>query len=125
MKRLITAAAMLAATVATAHADKERLARAYGAYAHLKWCHSIREGYAVKFINDVELERGTAAIKVIVDEEKKANPAIDTDAAWEQGLKMIERYVHPRNANYPGQRDVCQHTLQQLLSAQPARIEKP
>ena len=56
------AAALLAAAVSTAQAQPPRavdvqLATAYAAYAHVKWCHDVREGDLYQAISDADLER--------------------------------------------------------------------
>ena len=56
----------------------------YRFYAHVKWCHEVREGYAYKAINDVELERAEGAIKSIVDQATKSSASVNTDDVWQQ-----------------------------------------
>ena len=94
--------------------------RAYAAYGLVRYCYQIREGYAVKYINDVELERAEAMIKAVVVKWKKEEPGMDTDLMWTQAMQRAQ--------NKPIDAQSCTHYYALLgeLSPVPAiRIQKP
>jgi hypothetical protein len=99
----------------------------YRFYAHVKWCHEVREGYAYKAINDVELERAEGAIKSIVDQATKLSASVNTDDVWQQALASVKGYLRqPEYMN--GLVEVCQNSMRELfkLSPTPAyAIQKP
>jgi len=92
----------------------------YALYIRLKWCHDVREGYVVKYINDVEMERVETAIKAIVEKWKPREPDMDTDLLWKQADKM--------RVGQPISDSSCSSWLRQLFAMSPApaiRVEKP
>jgi hypothetical protein len=94
--------------------------RAYSAYGLVRYCYQIREGYAVKYINDVELERAEAMIKAVVAKWKKEEPGMDTDLMWTEALQRAQ--------NKPIDAQSCSryYALLSEMSPVPAiRIEKP
>jgi hypothetical protein len=98
-----------------------RLLDGYRFFAHVKWCHDVRDGYAYKFINVVELERAEMAIKAIVAQSTKENASINTDDVWKQALASIAGHLRQRDtAN--GLDQVCQHSLQELFKISPTPV---
>jgi hypothetical protein len=72
------------------------LSVAYGQYRIVTHCHEAREGYAVVYINDVEMERAKAAVTSIEAAMLKADPSIDTAATWNKvvasGIPTLQSY---------------------------------
>ncbi|MBR0694248.1 hypothetical protein [Bradyrhizobium lablabi] len=89
-----TAAAEAAKRRAAEEADEAsphgQVRRAYAAYALVRYCYQIREGYAVKYINDVEMERAEVMIKAVVVKWKKEEPGMDTDLMWTQAMQRAQ-----------------------------------
>jgi hypothetical protein len=48
-----------------------RLLAGYAVFAPVAWCHDMRDGYAYKYTNDVEIEHAHAAIKANVEQTSK------------------------------------------------------
>jgi hypothetical protein len=119
-ERQIAAQEEAARQAAEAAKPINRLYRGYQYYAHIKFCNEVREGYLVKYVNDVELERAEIAIKAIVAQTTKEDAAIDTDDVWKKALKaVVGQYAEI---------EVCKASLIQLfkLSPQPVyQIAKP
>ena len=80
-----------AAERAKAQAAKEAwgrtpVGRVYNGYFHysfVKYCHDVREGYQIVYINDIELARAETAIRAIVDKAKAEDHNINTDQQWQ------------------------------------------
>jgi hypothetical protein len=97
-----------------------RIRTAYSLYIRLRWCSGVREGYLVKYINDVEMERVETAIKAIVSKEKSREPDMNTDQLWQQADRAT--------TGMRVQMDACQYWFHQLLAMSPVpaiRVEKP
>ena len=88
-ERQIAAQEEAARQAAEAAKPINRLFRGYQYYAHVKFCNDVREGYLVKYVNDVELERAEIAIKAIVAQTTKEDATIDTDDVWKKALKAV------------------------------------
>ena len=99
-----------------------RLMTGYAAFAYVSWCHEVRDGYLYKYINDADLDRAKIAVKAIVEQTTKEEPAINTDEVWQDAMNMIARRITPRHANQNGQVEVCQDALQQLLQMSPTQV---
>ena len=97
-----------------------RLYRGYQRYGFVKFCNHVREGYLVKYVNDVEMERAEIAIKAIVEQTTKEDTAIDTDDVWKKALKALSgRYAEEW---------ACKSELANLFKASPQpvyQIAKP
>lgn len=91
-----------------------RLFRGYQFFAHVKWCNDIREGYLVKYVNDVELERAHVAIKAIADKATKDDASINTDEVWQKALDGVRGMY--------GSIPSCQNSLNQLLNMSPTPV---
>jgi hypothetical protein len=105
-----------------------RLLNGYRFFAHVRFCREARDGYASIYINDVEYERAEKVIKAIVEQTTKEDAAMNTDDVWEQALQSIAGHLQPYRATQDGQRQVCQHSLQQLFNMPPTpvySIQKP
>lgn len=98
-----------------------RLRTGYAAFAHVNWCHDVRDGYAYKYINDVELERAKTAVKAIVEQTTKEDTSINTDEIWQKALRIIAPYTNQRNA-YGDQLEVCRDSLEMLFKLSPAQV---
>jgi hypothetical protein len=95
---------------------------AYGLYIGLKWCHDTRDGYLVKYINDVEMERVETAIKAIVNKWMPLEPGLgmSIDSLWQQAERSI--------AGRPVSESFCQAWFLQLMAMSPVpaiRVERP
>lgn len=99
-----------------------RLMAGYAAFAYVSWCHEVRDGYLYKYINDADLDRAKIAVKAIVEQTTKEEPAINTDEIWQDAMDVIARRITPRHANQNGQVEVCQDALQQLLQMSPTQV---
>jgi hypothetical protein len=98
----------------------QRVLRGHIDYSIVKFCHDARDGYLLKYINDVEMERAITAIHAIVDQAKTQDPTINTDTLWNMSQKSLDR----RPVNEIG----CHNMLNRLfeISPKPAiLIEKP
>jgi hypothetical protein len=97
--------------------------RGYQMYINVTLCSQVREGYLVKFINDVEMERSTKAIKAIVEAQKKRDPSLDTEYVWNKAKQEHDRSKPIINLDY------CRNVhLRSLLNASPQpvfHVEKP
>jgi Skp family chaperone for outer membrane proteins len=97
-----------------------RLYRGYQRYAFVKFCNDVRQGYAVQYVNDVELERAGKVIKALAAQTSAEDASIDTDDLWKQTLRSLEgKSAH----------DVmCKNTLIALFNMSPTpvyQIAKP
>lgn len=91
------------------------LFRAYTRYAYVKFCNQVREGYALQYVNDFEMQRATNVIKAIKDKAVKDELNLDTDYAWTQGLQEAQRLL---SANAMGP-DQCHWAYSDLLGMSP------
>ena len=91
-----------------------RLFRGYQYYAHVKFCNQVREGYLVKYVNDLEMERAEKAIKALVDKTTAEDTSIDTDYVWKEALKAVKgKYAN----------DVlCRNSLVELFNLSPEPV---
>ena len=48
--------------------------KGYQFYSAVDFCHQVREGYMVVYINDIELRRAKQAIKALVDKVRSEEP---------------------------------------------------
>jgi len=97
-------------------ADNAKIPISYG-YRHymvVRYCNEIRQGYLLQYVNDVEFERATVAIKAIVNAAKAANPSIDTDEEWKLASKVAN--------GTPITQETCQMHLAQLLRLSPLTV---
>jgi hypothetical protein len=88
-----------------------RLYRAYVGYAHIQLCDQERKGYAVTYINDVELQRARAASKAIENAAVAEDPKIDRDKLFAEADKTAR--------SLSSGRDACQSSLTMLLAMSP------
>ncbi|PZO77304.1 MAG: hypothetical protein DI629_14975 [Mesorhizobium amorphae] len=65
-----------------AHLPQNVLAGAYSNYIMVRNCHESREGYAIVYVSDQEMERSRDAVQKIEAAIKAANPDLDTDRIW-------------------------------------------
>jgi hypothetical protein len=94
--------------------------QAYTAYIFVRWCHEIREGYMVKYVNDVEMDRAETAIRAIVQKWKVQEPNMNTDQLWQQADQRV--------VGKPINLDTCHYGLRTLLDMSPipaVRVTKP
>ena len=97
-------------------ADKALLNISYG-YRHymiVRSCNEIRQGYLLQYVNDVEFDRATAAIKAIVKKAKADDPSIDSDSEWKQAVQAA--------TGTPITQETCQMHLAQLLRSSPLTV---
>jgi hypothetical protein len=103
------------------------LSNGYAFFAHIQWCHDVREGYLSQYINDAELERAQTAIKAIVDKAKGMDATINTDDVWQLGLDRARPFMKMRDDGN-GFSETCHWSLSQLFQLSPAlvySIQKP
>jgi hypothetical protein len=96
-----------------------RLLTSYRLFHYVSVCNEVREGYFVKYVNDVELERARKVVKAIANQATKDDSSIDTDYVWQQAIK----------STFPQVNDVvCRNSLVQLINSSPTsvwNVEKP
>jgi hypothetical protein len=89
----------------------EWLFSGYRHYAYLKFCNEIRQGYAMVYVNDIELDRARTKIKDIEDDSLAVAHDLDTNALWNKAVSSIKG-MHAD----PG---TCRATLQGLMMKYP------
>jgi TPR repeat protein len=107
-----------AEAAAEARKPVNRLLTAYKRYAYVKYCNEVRQGYAVVYVNDIELERARVTVKAVEDDGLHEDGSLDTKAMWNRAVSEIAgKYVD---------RGQCQMELQSLLqqNPKPSGIEK-
>lgn len=97
-----------------------RLLLGYHHYAFVKFCNDVRQGYAVQYVNDAELQRANTVIKALVAQTTAEDASINTDDLWKQALRSLEGQ---------GAYDAtCRNTLIALFNMSPTpvyQITKP
>ena len=88
-----------------------RIYRAYSLYIVVKWCHDVREGYLVRYLNDVELRRAEEAVKAVVQQAEKEvlMAENETDILWD--------LADQNSGGVPITLDLCQHQFYPALLA--------
>jgi hypothetical protein len=86
----------------------------YAAFAYVRFCHESREGYLVQYVNDVEMDKANKAIKEIVAQATKEDPAINTDEVWRKALAALQGINLDQME--------CHNTLTQLLKRSPTPV---
>ena len=71
-----------------------QLRTAYWRYLYVRACHNAREGYAVVWINDVELEKARAAVKRVEQKLTKDDPRIDTGSQFDDVSKKLPATIY-------------------------------
>jgi hypothetical protein len=103
---------------------EERLRGAYGAYSIVQLCNQDREGYAVTYINDVELQRARTASKAIEVAAIAEDPTINPDKAFAEA----DKYARSEFSRWRPEpfREMCRAALEQLLAMSPvSRTQMP
>jgi hypothetical protein len=96
-----------AAAAAEARKPANRLLTGYKRYAFVKYCNEVRQGYALVYVNDIELARARTAVKAIEDDVVREDSSIVTDAVWKLANTQIKgEYVDQYT---------CQLRLNELL----------
>jgi hypothetical protein len=67
---------------------ENRMIRAYRFYSNIAFCNQIRQGYALVWINDLELERAKIAVKAIEKSLLAEEPDLDTRTLWQVALSQ-------------------------------------
>lgn len=98
-----------------------RLLNGYRFYAHVKWCHDVRDGYLVQYVNDAELARARTAIKALVEQTTTEEMSIKTDDVWQQALNSIAGHLRQDNS-VDGFIEACQHSLRELFKLSPVPV---
>jgi hypothetical protein len=99
---------------------QNQVRKAYSLYIMLRWCHELREGYAVQYVNDVEMQRVETSLAAILKRQKEKEPGMDTDALWQQADQSTN--------GKPIIQGACRMWLQQLTDMSPVpaiRVQKP
>jgi hypothetical protein len=99
---------------------ENQLREAYSLYILLKWCHDVRDGYLVQYVNDVEMHRVETAMKAIGDKLKAQDPNMDTDKIW----KQADRAIVGKGIGS----DSCHWWFRQFMGTSPipaVRVQKP
>jgi hypothetical protein len=99
---------------------QNRAFRAYNLYVRVKFCNETRQGYLVQYVNDVEMDRATIAVKAVVREAQKEEPDMDTNPIWEKARQAASGSI--ASDSY------CRMYLGQLLKMSPVDtygIQKP
>jgi hypothetical protein len=106
------AAAADEAKAAAVEAKKpvNRLLLAYKRYIYVKYCNEIRQGYAVVYVNDAELDRSRTAVKAIETAALAEDDSLNTDTIWRVAARQMVGVGH---AN----RDQCHLEYVRLLDS--------
>jgi hypothetical protein len=94
----------------------DKLFQGYWRYILVKYCHDVREGYLVKNINDVEMDRAEKAIKAIVDRVKADDASVDTNKQWDKAIDYV------RQLNVPASIGWCQRAKEELFQLSPKSV---
>jgi hypothetical protein len=80
------------AAIAESKKPVNQLFVAYKLYAHVQFCHQVRQGYMVVWINEVELERARQAAKAVEKVALSENPDLDTDTLWRKAKEAAKGF---------------------------------
>jgi hypothetical protein len=125
-----TAAERAKAEAAKQAWNRTAVGRVYNGYQHyavVKYCHDVRDGYAVQYINEAEMSRAETAVRAIVNKAKAEDPTINTDQQWQSALKAAGRFMIPDTGGDALQ-SICQYQKYELFGMSPVAvypIEKP
>ncbi len=105
-----------------------QLESAYFAYAFVKSCHATRKGYAIVYVNDIELNKATSAIKAKEKEILSKSPQLNAqkDSLWEQNSIKAQKATQNLNA-YNGNnfnndmKFFCKTQMDELISSVPTQ----
>lgn len=108
-----------------------QLESAYFAYAFVKSCHTARKGYALVYVNDVELNKANNAIKLREKQLLTQTPQLSAqkNALWEQNSIKAQKATQNLNA-YNGNnlnndmKFFCKSQMDELLSSVPTQAIK-
>jgi hypothetical protein len=89
---------------------KRNLRDAYNWWRYVSLCNQAREGYAVQYVNNMQLERARAAVKAIEANVTARDPSIDKDKIWDEATA-------PTKLTLVSQ--MCENALSRLLNASP------
>jgi hypothetical protein len=95
------------------------LFRLYRQWMFVQFCNQVSEGYAMVYVNDVELERARAAVRAIEKKILAENPGVDSDKVWNEAAKPVR---------FPANPDQCKRNVVELLNANPRgafEVERP
>jgi len=109
-----------AEAIRVANLPSSRIVNAYRLYTMVKYCNQVREGYLVKYVNDVEMERAEVVIRAIVNKAKSEDPSVDTDKLWSQAQQATNGQMASQS--------YCEMYYNQLLHMSPVspyNIRKP
>ena len=79
-----------------------RVSLGYRKYIWIQYCYQIREGYLLKYVNDIQLQRSAIIIKAIVDKAKQEEPSLDTDKLWNKERKETEAHIEKISGSVSG-----------------------
>jgi hypothetical protein len=82
----------------------------YRSWIYVDVCNKARAGYAVVFVNDIELERARKAVKAIEAKLKTDDPDLNPTQVWNDASRKSQIRVSPEQ---------CQRTLANLLNLNP------
>jgi hypothetical protein len=102
-----------------------QLENIYSDYAFVKKCNDIRKGYAIVYINDVEMENSRKLVKLKQEELLKKYPKLSSqiDAIWMKAARQIDSSDYIKLASLGNKIDndfrfLCQSSYQNLNSSQ-------
>lgn len=100
--------------VPTLETAKSVLLLGYDYYVRVQACHTVRQGYLVVWINDVEMDRARRAVKALEQVYTKQYLSIDTTALFQQAAHLASM-----NIQVAGGVDVnyCHNAFEQLMAA--------
>jgi restriction endonuclease Mrr len=87
-----------------------RLYWAYVSYSHVQLCHEARRGYAVTYVNDVELQRARTVAKAIEQRALAEDPKIDPDKTFAEADTFARGSDLPSGGFHPNS-DACRAAL--------------
>jgi hypothetical protein len=102
--------------VAAAKLPQNRLFRAYKLYAEVQFCSQVRQGYALVWVNDVELERAHIAAKAVEKAAVAEQSDLNTTDLWQQAVRSMKA------ENWMANSWNCQQALEMLVHMSPVGV---
>lgn len=94
----------------------QRLYNGYRAYYLVKYCYERREGFALVYINDTQLEKARLKAMNLEEDATAATPSLDTNALWKRAVANSKGY--PLLMSHVN----CQDWYSSLLAMKSSRI---
>jgi hypothetical protein len=106
------------ALIAESKKPKSQLFVAYKLYAFAQFCHQLRQGYVVVYINDVEMERLRVVTKAIERRALVDDADLNTDALW----RSAHETAMTKNSGWYGTEATCRQAKNELMNMSPVSV---